>query len=88
MQEYKHIAYRRQEYLANALPQPDQFTVLVRAVPSSENEGVSYSDNVDYFFNRFHPIEYLSHNMVYHSSHVTNLLVKTILFVLKQYMTI
>lgn len=76
VQEYKHVANLRLEYLANVLPQPDQFTVLVQAIPKPDNEELSYSDNVDYFFRRFHPIEYLSHHMVYKSSHVTSLLVR------------
>jgi hypothetical protein len=77
VQEFKHIANLRLDYLANVLPQPDQFTVLVQAIPAPENEELSYSDNVDYFFRRFHPIEYLSHHMVYKSSYVTSLLVRS-----------
>lgn len=65
LQEFKHVANLRLEYLANVLPQPDQFTVLVQAIPKPDNEELSYSDNVDYFFRRFHPIDYLSHHMVY-----------------------
>ncbi|KAG0559254.1 hypothetical protein KC19_10G090800 [Ceratodon purpureus] len=87
--EFKHIANLRLDYLANVLPQPDQFTVLVQAIPEPENEELNYSDNVDYFFRRFHPIEYLSHHMVYKSSHVTSLLselesLKLKIFSLKQ----
>ncbi|KAG0566868.1 hypothetical protein KC19_7G094000 [Ceratodon purpureus] len=87
--EFKHITNLRLEYLAGALPQPDQFTVLVQSIPKPENEELSYSDNVDYFFRRFHPIEYLSHHMVYKSSHVTKLLnelerLKLKIFELKQ----
>jgi hypothetical protein len=81
-QEFKHIANLRLEYLAAVLPQPDQFTVLVQSVPKPENEELSYSDNVDFFFRRFHPIEYLSHHMVYKSSHVTKLLVNSALSIL------
>jgi hypothetical protein len=63
----------RQEYLNSVMPQPDQFSVLVRSVPPPESEDQSYSDNVDYFFRRFHPMEYLSHQMVYRSSLIQSL---------------
>jgi hypothetical protein len=87
--EFKHVANLRLEYLATVLPQPDQFTVLVQAIPKPDNEELSYSDNVDYFFRRFHPIDYLSHHMVYKSGHVTSLLnelekLKLKIFELKQ----
>ncbi|KAH9576159.1 hypothetical protein CY35_01G147600 [Sphagnum magellanicum] len=71
--EYKHITNMRQEYLSSVTPQPDQFSVLVRSVPPPESEDQSYSDNVDYFFRRFHPLAYLSHQMVYRSSLIQSL---------------
>ncbi|KAG0585456.1 hypothetical protein M758_2G012200 [Ceratodon purpureus] len=71
--EYKNIAMMRQAYLMSASPQPDQFSVLVRGIPTP-NEGETYSEKVEKFFIEFHPLHYLSHQMVFHSAELEILL--------------
>lgn len=66
----------RQAYLMAASPQPDQFSVLVRGIPNPDGEGEkSYSDKVEKFFVEFHPLHYLSHQMIFHSHELESLLV-------------
>lgn len=66
----------RQAYLMAASPQPDQFSVLVRGIPKPDGEGEkSYSDKVEMFFIEFHPLHYLSHQMIFHSNELESLLV-------------
>lgn len=78
-QEYKNITKKRLAYLMLALPQPDQFSVLVRAIPKPGNENESYSKEVEDFFQRFHPLHYLSHQMVFPASKLQSLLVCVLL---------
>lgn len=75
VQEYKSIGMLRQAYLMSASPQPDQFSVLVRGIPKPEKEGETYSEKVEAFFIEFHPLHYLSHQMVFQSSELECLLV-------------
>lgn len=76
VQEYRNIVTMRQAYLMSASPQPDQFSVLVRGIPKPE-EGETYSEKVEKFFIEFHPLHYLSHQMVFHSAELEILLVIT-----------
>jgi hypothetical protein len=78
VQEYRNIVTMRQAYLMSASPQPDQFSVLVRGIPKPE-EGETYSEKVEKFFIEFHPLHYLSHQMVFHSAELEILLVLTYL---------
>lgn len=76
VQEYQEISMMRQAYLMRASPQPDQFSVLVRGIPKPDGEGEkSYSEKVEKFFIEFHPLHYLSHQMVFHSNELESLLV-------------
>lgn len=75
VQEYKSIGMLRQAYLMSASPQPDQFSVLVHGIPKLEKEGETYSEKVEAFFIEFHPLHYLSHQMVFQSSELQCLLV-------------
>lgn len=67
----------RQAYLMEASPQPDQFSVLVRGIPKPDpDQGEkSYSERVEKFFIEFHPLHYLSHQMIFHSNELESLLV-------------
>jgi hypothetical protein len=78
-QEYKNITNKRLAYLMVAVPQPDQFSVLVRSIPKPGNEDESYSTEVEDFFQRFHPLHYLSHQMVFPASKLQSLLVCVLL---------
>lgn len=73
--EYQEISMMRQAYLMAASPQPDQFSVLVRGIPQPDgvNEK-SYSERVEKFFIEFHPLHYLSHQMIFHSKKLESLL--------------
>jgi hypothetical protein len=62
-----------------AVPQPDQFSVLVRSIPKPGNEDESYSKEVEDFFQRFHPLHYLSHQMVFPASKLQSFLVCVLL---------
>eukprot|EP00246_Nothoceros_aenigmaticus_P001124 TRINITY_DN1148_c0_g1_i1.p1 TRINITY_DN1148_c0_g1~~TRINITY_DN1148_c0_g1_i1.p1 ORF type:complete len:586 (-),score=90.32 TRINITY_DN1148_c0_g1_i1:804-2561(-) len=70
--EYRGIAGKRLKVLAAARPQPDQFSVLIRAIPAAEDK--TYSDMVEEYFTHYHAHSYLSHQMVYHSGKVQALL--------------
>jgi len=72
--EYKNITNKRLAYLMAAVPQPDQFSVLVRSIPKPGNEDESYSKEVEDFFQRFHPLHYLSHQMVFPASKLQSFL--------------
>ncbi|KAH7299865.1 hypothetical protein KP509_24G034200 [Ceratopteris richardii] len=61
--EYRHIAKKRIHYLRSGKPQPGQFTVLVRAIPKSSQ--LTYSQQVDDFFQHYYPDTYLLHRSVY-----------------------
>ncbi|KAG0451826.1 hypothetical protein HPP92_026001 [Vanilla planifolia] len=59
--EYKYISYKRLEQFIASKPKAQQFTVLVRGIPS---HGSSISDTVDKFFMEYHPSTYLTHVVV------------------------
>ncbi|CAL0312224.1 unnamed protein product [Lupinus luteus] len=70
--EYKYIASKRISHFYSSKPQPHQFTILVRSVPTSS--GCSVSDSVESFFREFYPSTYLSHVVVRHTSKIRSLL--------------
>ncbi|KAJ4973206.1 hypothetical protein NE237_006380 [Protea cynaroides] len=70
--EYKYIASKRISCFYSSKPQPHQFTLLVRSIPSSADK--SFSDSVEKFFTEYHTSTYLSHMVV----HRTNKLQKLI----------
>ncbi|KAK1425014.1 hypothetical protein QVD17_20356 [Tagetes erecta] len=57
--EYKIVTDMRLHFLAAQIRHPDQFTVLVRNVPSDPDESVS--EHVDHFFRVNHPDQYFLH---------------------------
>ncbi|XP_042416926.1 CSC1-like protein RXW8 isoform X1 [Zingiber officinale] len=61
--EYKGISKLRQFYITRSLPNPSQFTVLVRGIPKSTEDPLT--DTVRNFFTRYHGPSYLSHQMIY-----------------------
>eukprot|EP01018_Ginkgo_biloba_P037296 Gb_09904 [translate_table: standard] len=69
--EYKGIAAKRLAYFNASPPQPNHFTILVRGIPRSNDS--SMSDTVEGFFTQYHPLTYLSHQMVYQTSRVQSL---------------
>ncbi|KAG6545847.1 hypothetical protein Mapa_012808 [Marchantia paleacea] len=73
--EYSSISKKRLDYLHNARPQPDQFSVLVRAIPKPP-EGKSHSDLVEEFFTKYHPGTYTSHQMIYNAGHIESMIRK------------
>ncbi|XP_010511974.1 PREDICTED: CSC1-like protein At1g69450 [Camelina sativa] len=64
--EFRYIALKRIEYFHSSKPQPHQFTILVRNIPSSD--GNSVSDTVDRFFEENHSSTYLSHVVIHRTS--------------------
>lgn len=72
--EYQEISMMRQAFLMAASPQPDQFSVLVRGIPKPDGEEKTYSEKVENFFVEFHPLHYLSHQMIFHSNELETLL--------------
>ncbi|KAL2612175.1 hypothetical protein R1flu_023867 [Riccia fluitans] len=71
--EYRNITGKRLVHLHTARPQPDQFSVLVRAIPKPE-EGKTYSDNVQEFFTQYHHETYISHQMVVSAGHIESMI--------------
>lgn len=72
--EYKGIAEKRFSYFNSSPPQPNHFTILVRGIPKSHQH--SMSDTVEEFFTLYHPLTYLSHQMVYHTNRVQSLMLE------------
>ncbi|XP_076889013.1 hyperosmolality-gated Ca2+ permeable channel 1.7-like [Bidens hawaiensis] len=64
--EYKHVTDMRLHFLASQSRRPDQFTVLVRNVPSDPDESVS--EHVDHFFRVNHPDQYFLHKVVHNAN--------------------
>ncbi|KAH7849686.1 hypothetical protein Vadar_021505 [Vaccinium darrowii] len=58
----------RLDHIVGSSLNPNYFTTIVRAIPSSPEE--SWSDSVKNFFTNYHPASYLSHQMVYRSGRV------------------
>ncbi|XAR55899.1 hypothetical protein NMG60_11036132 [Bertholletia excelsa] len=70
--EYKYISSKRLAYFYSSRPQPHQFTILVRSIPTSA--GTSVSDSVERFFSEFHSSTYLSHIVIHRTNRVRNLI--------------
>ncbi|CAF2192323.1 CSC1-like protein At1g69450 [Brassica rapa] len=64
--EFRYIGMKRIEHFHSSKPQPNQFTILVRNVPSSD--GATVSDTVDRFFRENHSSTYLSHVVIHRTS--------------------
>ncbi|KAM2204753.1 hypothetical protein COP2_024734 [Malus domestica] len=69
--EYEKVATMRLHFLASERRRPDQFTVLVRNVPPDPDETVSQL--VEHFFLVNHPDHYLTHQVVYNASKLSEL---------------
>ncbi|KAK1420504.1 hypothetical protein QVD17_22155 [Tagetes erecta] len=69
--EYKIVTDMRLHFLASQSRRPDQFTVLVRNVPSDPDE--SLSEHVEHFFRVNHPGQYLTHKVVYNANKLAKL---------------
>ncbi|XP_044983020.1 CSC1-like protein At3g21620 [Hordeum vulgare subsp. vulgare] len=74
MKEYQIVARMRLRFLALEKRRPDQFTVLVRNIPSDPDESVS--ELVEHFFLVNHPGHYLKHQVVYNTNKLAGLLEK------------
>lgn len=72
--EYDYITKKRIELLQSGRPQLDQFTVLVRAIPKSEEK--SYSEQVEEFFGANHLYTYLLQQIVLNDKKVQKMLSK------------
>ncbi|MCL7026706.1 hypothetical protein MKW94_014617, partial [Papaver nudicaule] len=72
--EYERVTSMRLHFLASQHRRPDQFTVLVRNVPSDPDETVS--ENVEHFFLVNHPDQYLTNQVVYNANKLTELVKK------------
>ncbi|XP_028785586.1 CSC1-like protein At1g69450 isoform X1 [Neltuma alba] len=70
--EYKYISARRISYFYSSPPQPHQFTILVRSIPTSSS--CSVSESVESFFKELYPATYLSHVVVRRTSKIQSLL--------------
>ncbi|KAK4354732.1 hypothetical protein RND71_026926 [Anisodus tanguticus] len=80
LEEYKSISRKRLEYLTSSVPHPSYFTVLVPAIPKSEEE--SYSHTVEKFFSNYYASSYHSHQIIYRSGSIQKLLVSLRYFLL------
>ncbi|KAI3693500.1 hypothetical protein L1987_76443 [Smallanthus sonchifolius] len=69
--EYKIVTDMRLHFLASQIRRPDQFTVLVRNVPSDPDESVS--EHVDHFFRVNHPDQYFLHQVVYNANNLAKM---------------
>lgn len=74
MKEYETVALMRLQFLASEKRRPDQFTVLVRNVPSDPDE--STSELVEHFFLVNHPDHYLTHQVVHDANKLDKLVKK------------
>uniref|UniRef100_A0A1D1YU57 Putative membrane protein C2G11.09 n=1 Tax=Anthurium amnicola TaxID=1678845 RepID=A0A1D1YU57_9ARAE len=72
--EYDNVAFMRLHFLASQTCSVDQFSVVVRNVPSVG--GHSISESVDNFFRRNHPDHYLGHQAVYNANTFAKLVKK------------
>ncbi|KAI3994886.1 hypothetical protein MKX01_037437 [Papaver californicum] len=72
--EYECITSMRLHFLASEHCRPDQFTVLVRNVPSDPDETVS--ELVEHFFLVNHPDQYLTNQVVYNANKLTDMVKK------------
>ncbi|WVY94100.1 hypothetical protein V8G54_033188 [Vigna mungo] len=74
LKEYGKTASMRLGFLAAEKRRPDQFTVLVRNIPSDPDESVS--ELVEHFFLVNHPDHYLTHQVVYDANKLAKLVNK------------
>lgn len=72
--EYEKVASMRLQFLAAEKRRPDQFTVLVRNIPSDPDESVS--ELVEHFFLVNHPNHYLTHQVVYDANKLAKMVKK------------
>uniref|UniRef100_A0A6M2EWL3 CSC1-like protein HYP1 n=1 Tax=Populus davidiana TaxID=266767 RepID=A0A6M2EWL3_9ROSI len=70
--EHNYISAKRIAYFYSSKPQPHQFTILVRSIPSSS--GRNFSETVESFFTEYHPSTYLSHSVVHRTSKIQDLI--------------
>ncbi|XP_022741388.1 CSC1-like protein HYP1 [Durio zibethinus] len=70
--EYNYISLKRTAYFYSSKPQPHQFTILVRGIPTSSES--SLSQVVENFFTEYHPSTYLSHAVVRQTSKIRSLM--------------
>ncbi|XP_050231320.1 CSC1-like protein At3g54510 [Mercurialis annua] len=74
--EYNEIFIKRIQRIRDLRHRPDQFTVLVRRIPLClEHKALGCS--VDHFFSKYHPTSYHSHQMLYDTKEIDNLLKQT-----------
>ncbi|KAF3790738.1 CSC1-like protein [Nymphaea thermarum] len=69
--EYSSIASMRLQFLTSQKRRVDQFTAIVRNVPSGS--GLSVSEKVEHFFRKHHPHHYLHHQVVYNGDKLAKL---------------
>ncbi|XP_031501861.1 CSC1-like protein At1g32090 [Nymphaea colorata] len=69
--EYSSIASMRLQFLTSQKRRVDQFTAIVRNVPSGS--GLSVSEKVEHFFRKHHPHHYLHHQVVYNGNKLAKL---------------
>lgn len=74
LKEYEIVASMRLHFLATSKRRPDQFTVIVRNVPSDPDESVS--ELVEHFFLVNHRDHYLTHQVVYDANKLSNVVGK------------
>ncbi|ESQ55963.1 hypothetical protein EUTSA_v10024504mg [Eutrema salsugineum] len=72
--EYQNIALMRLQFLANDQMRPNQFTVLVRNIPTDPHESIC--ELVEHFFKVNHPDQYLTFQAVHDATKLSEL-VKT-----------
>ncbi|XP_050228945.1 CSC1-like protein HYP1 [Mercurialis annua] len=70
--EYNYISSKRIVCFYTSKPQPQQFTILVRGIPSLS--GRSFSEVVESFFTQNHPSTYLSHSVIHRTSKIRRLI--------------
>ncbi|KAG8384669.1 hypothetical protein BUALT_Bualt04G0142000 [Buddleja alternifolia] len=70
--EYDYISSKRIAFFYSSKPRPNQFTVLVRSIPTTS--GRSVSESVESFFREYYPSTYLSHSVVRRTSKLKGLI--------------
>ncbi|WCJ39034.1 Early-responsive to dehydration stress protein (ERD4) [Euphorbia peplus] len=71
--EYDEILVRRIQRLQDLRHRPDNFTVLVRQIPLCTEHG-AYGCSVGHFFSKYYPKSFHSHQMLYDSKVIEDLL--------------
>ncbi|KAF9683981.1 hypothetical protein SADUNF_Sadunf04G0070400 [Salix dunnii] len=70
--EHNYMSAKRIACFYSSKPQPHQFTILVRSIPSSSGRNIS--ETVESFFTEYHPSTYLSHSVVRRTSQIQDLI--------------